>query len=172
MFIHGTLLEAAEQPFFERIVIDPAIQKVFMVFSRKKKNANILYKGDFQMEPDVERYEDSAFRALVESIVHRFSKNGRTIAHEKCHFFLGHGASCEQDIQPTFNLYTKTTVLCIYRLMPKRLGLLGYNAAHYDTANNRWFGALCSAIGRRQHCNSPFLVVFDKYGRRLVPCEI
>lgn len=48
-------------------MIDPATQKVLMLSSRKRENAYVLPKGDCQMEPEAERYEDTAFRVLMES---------------------------------------------------------------------------------------------------------
>ncbi|CAO3598250.1 unnamed protein product [Absidia cylindrospora] len=38
-----------------------------MLSSRKRENAYVLPKGDCLMEPETERYEDAAFRVLMES---------------------------------------------------------------------------------------------------------
>ncbi|CAO3598884.1 unnamed protein product [Absidia cylindrospora] len=49
------------------VVIDPSTKRVLMLSSRKRENAYVLPKGDCQMEPEAERYEDTAFRVLMEA---------------------------------------------------------------------------------------------------------
>ncbi|KAI8339588.1 hypothetical protein BC941DRAFT_451028 [Chlamydoabsidia padenii] len=49
------------------VVIDPATKRVLMLSSKKRENAYVIPKGDCIMEPQVESYEDAAYRVLMEA---------------------------------------------------------------------------------------------------------
>ncbi|KAI8336172.1 hypothetical protein BC941DRAFT_428523 [Chlamydoabsidia padenii] len=80
------------------IVIDPTTKKVLMMSSKKRENAYVLPKGDCQMEPEAERYEDTAFRVLMESGIKAHSLSRRIAVYSDANKkgkIIGHHAMYE-----------------------------------------------------------------------------
>jgi hypothetical protein len=80
------------------IVIDPVTKRVLMLSSKKRENAYVLPKGDCMMESETERYEDAAFRVLMEAGIKAHSLSRRIAVYtdaNKKGKIIGHHAMYE-----------------------------------------------------------------------------
>lgn len=69
-----------------------------MLSSKKRENAYVLPKGDCVMEPETERYEDAAFRVLMEAGIKAHSLSRRIAVYtdaNKKGKIIGHHAMYE-----------------------------------------------------------------------------